>query len=91
MKFLFLPFSIISGLIAGALGTRVFDAVWGLIDDQEPPDSKHRDISVGKMLFAAAVQGAIFQAVRKLVDHQSRRAFQGALGTWPGQERPDPE
>jgi hypothetical protein len=43
------------------------------------------------MLIAAAIQGAIFRATRKLVDHQSRRAFAGALGTWPGEERPEPE
>jgi hypothetical protein len=43
------------------------------------------------MLVAAAVQGAIFRAMRKLVDHQSRKAFAGAVGTWPGQEQPDPE
>ena len=91
MKFLFLPFSIIGGLIAGQIASRVFDAVWGLIDDEEPPDSEHRDISLAKMLFAAAVQGAIFRATRKLVDHQSRKAFAGALGTWPGQAEPDPE
>ena len=91
MKFLFLPFSIVGGLIAGQLASRLFDAVWGLIDEAEPPDSKHRDISVGKMIVAAAVQGAIFRATRKLVDHQSRKAFAGTLGTWPGEERPEPE
>jgi hypothetical protein len=91
MKFLFLPISIVGGLIAGAIGSKVFDAVWGLIDDEEPPDSQHREISVGKMVIAAAIQGAIFRATRQLVDHQSRKAFAGALGTWPGEERPEPE
>jgi hypothetical protein len=89
MKFLFLPVSIIGGLIAGQIASRVFEAVWGLIDDEEPPDSKHRDIPLAKMLVAAAVQGAIFRVMRKLVDHQSRKAFAGALGTWPGEEEPD--
>ncbi len=90
-KVLFIPVSIIGGLIAGAISKQLFDAVWGLIDDEEPPDSEHREISVAKMVAAAAIQGAIFRAVRKLVDHQSRRAFAGALGTWPGEERPEPE
>ena len=91
MKFLFMPVSIIGGLIAGQIGSRIFDALWGVFDDEEPPDSKHREISLAKMLVAAAIQGAIFRAVRKLVDHQSRRAFAGALGTWPGEQRPEPE
>jgi hypothetical protein len=91
VKLLFIPFSVSAGLVAGFAGKKIFERVWGLIDDQEPPDSEHREISVGKMLVAAAIQGAIFRAVRKLVDHQSRRAFAGALGTWPGEERPEPE
>jgi hypothetical protein len=91
VKLLFIPFSVAAGLVAGFAGKKIFERVWGLIDDQEPPDSEHREISVGKMLVAAAIQGAIFRAVRKLVDHQSRRAFAGALGTWPGEERPEPE
>jgi hypothetical protein len=91
MKFLFLPVSIVGGLIAGFISKQLFDALWGLIDDEEPPDSEHRDISVGKLVLAAAIQGAVFRAVRKLVDHESRRAFAGTLGTWPGEERPEPE
>jgi hypothetical protein len=91
MKFLFIPFSIVGGLIAGFISKQLFDALWGLIDDEEPPDSEHRQISVGKLVLAAAIEGAIFRAVRKLVDHESRRAFAGTLGTWPGEERPQPE
>jgi len=91
MKLLFIPFSIISGLIAGFLSKKLFEAVWGAIDDQEPPDSEHRDINLGKMLLSEALQGAIFRATRKLVDHQSRKAFQSATGAWPGETRPEPE
>ena len=89
MKLLFIPFSVIGGLIAGMISKQLFDAIWGLIDDQEPPDSEHREISVAKLVLAAALQGAIIRGVRKLVDHQSRKAFAGTLGTWPGEERPD--
>jgi len=89
MKFLFIPFSIIGGLIAGQISKQIFNVLWGLIDDEEPPESEHREISVGKMLVAAAIQGAIIRGVRRLVDHQLRKAFAGALGTWPGEERPD--
>ena len=91
MKFLFMPISIIAGLIAGFLGKKVFDQIWGLIDEEEPPDSKHLEISWGKLLLAAAVQGAIFRAVKEATDHGSRRAFMGVTGSWPGEERPEPE
>jgi hypothetical protein len=91
MKFLFLPFSILGGLLAGFVGRKVFDQVWGIFDEEEPPDSKHLQISWPKLLLAAAVQGAIFRAVKEATDHGTRRAFMSLTGTWPGDERPEPE
>ena len=91
MKILFVPFSIAAGLVAGFLSKKAFDQLWGLIDEQEPPDSKHRDIDWGKLLIASAIQGAIFRAVKEASDHYSRRAFAGVTGSWPGEERPEPE
>jgi hypothetical protein len=91
LKVLFTPFSIVLGLLAGVAGKKIFNQVWGLIDEEEPPDSKHRDITWGRLLLAGAVQGAIFRAVKELTDHASRRGFYRATGTWPGEKRPDPE
>jgi len=91
VKFLFLPFSILAGLLAGLIGRKLFDQVWGIFDEEEPPDSKHLEISWGKLLLAAAVEGAIFRAVKEATDHGSRRAFMSLTGTWPGEERPEPE
>ena len=90
-RILFAPVSIIGGLIAGFVGKKVFDQLWGVIDDEEPPDSKHRDISWGRLLVAGAIQGAIFRAVKEAADHASRRAFYRTTGTWPGEKHPDPE
>ncbi len=91
MKFLFLPVSVGAGLIAGALGRKLFDVAWGWIDDEEPPESEHLRVSVPKMLLAAALQGAIFRATKSAVDHGTRRAFMSATGAWPGEEEPEPE
>ena len=91
MKFLFIPFSVAGGLIAGFLGKKIFEQAWGVIDSEEPPESEHRSVSFPKMLVAAALQGAVFRATKAAVDHQSRKAFAGLTGTWPGQEAPEPE
>ena len=91
MKILFVPFSLIAGLVAGLLSRKAFDQVWGLVDEEEPPEGKHRDIDWKKLLAAAAIQGAIFRAVKEASDHYSRRAFAGVTGSWPGEERPEPE
>jgi len=90
-RVLFVPFGIAAGLAAGFLGKLAFDRVWGLIDDQEPPEPEHREISVPKMVAAMAIQGAIFRAVRGLAEHQARRGFARWTGAWPGEARPEPE
>jgi hypothetical protein len=91
VKVLFIPVSVGGGLLAGFVARKVFDEIWGLFDDQEPPDSKHREIDWHKLLIAAAIQGAIFRAMKEATDHYSRRAFERTTGTWPGEKEPEPE
>lgn len=90
-KILFLPFSIMSGLIAGFISKKVFEQIWGVIDKEEPPEAQHREVPVVKLIAALALEGAIFRAVRGLTDHGTRHTFQRATGSWPGDERPEPE
>jgi Protein of unknown function (DUF4235) len=90
-KILFLPFSVIGGLLAGLVGKKLFAGVWAVIDDEQAPDPKHRETSWGKLILALLIEGAIFRAVRGLFDHGSRIAFSRLVGRWPGQERPEPE
>jgi hypothetical protein len=90
-KVFFIPISIAGGLIAGAISRKILDQIWGVFDDEEPPDSQHRDIQWGKLVIAAALQGAIFRVMKEATDHYSRRAFYRTTGTWPGEERPEPE
>jgi Protein of unknown function (DUF4235) len=91
VKLLFTPLSIVLGLIAGLVGKKIFEQIWGLIDKDEPPDPKHRETTWVKLIAALALEGAIFRAVRGLVDHAARRGFARTMGAWPGEERPEPE
>ena len=45
MKLIFAPISIVLGLVAGILGKKVFEKLWGLVDDEEPPRPEHRESS----------------------------------------------
>ena len=88
-KLLFIPFSVLGGFVAGFLSKKLFDLAWGFVDAQEPPEPEHRDVRVGKLAVALALEGAIFRMVRGLADHESRRGFYRFTGSWPGEEEPD--
>ncbi len=89
-KLLFIPFSVIGGILAGAVGKKTFEALWGVIDDHEAPDPQHREVALKKLIPALLLEGAIFRTARGLFDHGSRQAFSKLTGSWPGEERPEP-
>jgi uncharacterized protein DUF4235 len=91
MKLIFTPFSIVFGILAGILGKKVFEEVWGLVNEEEPPKPEHRFFSWPKLIAALAVEGAIFRLVKGLVDHGARSSFAKLTGFWPGEEAPEPE
>lgn len=91
MKLLFIPFSVVGGLISGLVAKKLFEQLWGVVDDEEPPKPEHRQVPMGKVVAAAALEGAIFKGTRAAIDHKSRQAFANATGTWPGEQRPDEE
>jgi hypothetical protein len=91
VKFLFAPVSIVVGLLAGLVGKKIFEQVWGLIDDQEPPEPKHRQVEYPKLGQALLLEGAIFRLVRGFCDHGLRHLVQRLTGTWPGEEAPERE
>jgi hypothetical protein len=91
MKLVYLPIGILSGLLAGLIAKKIFEQLWGVIEDREPPEAKHREIEYPKLVAALLLEGAIFRVVRGLVDHGARRGFARLTGTWPGEEAPEPE
>lgn len=86
MKLVYAPIGMISGLIAGVLGKKVFERAWSLLDDDEPPRPNQRRASWPKLLGALLLQGAVFRLVKGAVDHASRRGFAGLTGRWPGED-----
>jgi hypothetical protein len=58
MKTLFLPISLVSGLLAGQLSKKLFDVIWGRIDDEEAPHPKHHRVDVRKLAIALLIEKA---------------------------------
>ena len=91
MKLLYKPFGIILGIVAGLIGRQVFNAIWSKIDDAEPPEPTTEEAPWAKVILAAALQGAIFGAVRSAVNRSGAKGYAHLTGVWPGERRPDPE
>jgi hypothetical protein len=91
MKLIFAPISIVVGLLAGMVGKKIFEQLWGLVDEEEPPRPEHREFSWPKLIAALVLEGAIFRLVKGLVDHGTRTTFAKTTGSWPGEEAPERE
>jgi hypothetical protein len=91
MSLVFKPIGILIGVLAGLLGKKVFALAWRLIDDQDPPEPKHRRVHLGKLAAALLLEGAIFGLIRGLAEHGARHGFSALSGEWPGEESPQPE
>jgi len=89
MKLLYKPFGIVMGLVAGMLSRKLFDLVWGLFDEEEPPKPKTANTTWTKLIVATALQAVTFKVVRAAVDRAGAKGFEKLTGTWPGEQEPD--
>jgi len=85
MKLLYKPmgvaFSVLGGIVAGALFKRLWSHLSGQTD---PPNATDPDYRWQEVLAAAAIEGAIFGAVKAAVDRGGARGYEKLTGTWPG-------
>jgi len=84
MKFIFTPFSILAGLLAGMVGKKIFEVLWGLIDDEEPPRPEQREVPWPKLVMALVFEGRSFECSRALLitvrgAHSPRRRDPGRV------------
>lgn len=87
-KLAFMPIGAAAGALASFAGNKLFNSVWGLIDDEQPPKPRYRGARIGKLALSLALQGATIGVVSGLADHGSRRGFQQITGSWPGEQAP---
>jgi xanthosine utilization system XapX-like protein len=89
MKLLYKPFGLLVGILGGLVARRLFTALWSAIDDEEPPEATTERASWGRVVGAAAVQGATFSATRAVIDRAGAKGFAHLFGIWPGEREPD--
>jgi hypothetical protein len=87
MKLLYKPFGIIFGILAGIVSKKIFAAVWGIFDKEEPPKPTTLQATWPKVIGAAIVEGVTFKVTRAAVDRAGAAGFARLTGTWPGKEK----
>lgn len=76
-----LLFSVLGGILAGAIFKRVWGAAGG---EDEPPEATDATKGWGEILVAAAAEGAVFGGVKALIDRAGATGFAHVTGAWPG-------
>jgi hypothetical protein len=76
-----LLFSVLGGIVAGAIFKRVWRAA---ADEEEAPKATDKRRGWGEILAAAAAEGAVFGGVKALIDRAGATGFERATGAWPG-------
>jgi len=89
MKIVYKPFGLVLGVLAGILSQKVFNAVWGIFDKEEPPKPTTEEADWPKVIAAAAVQGVTFRVTRATVDRLGAQGFRYFTGFWPGEKHQD--
>lgn len=75
-KILYKTLSTATGVLGGVLAGLAFRQVWMRLGDGDtPPDPKDLSQSNREVLFAAALQGAVFAVVKAAVDRAGERSF----------------
>jgi hypothetical protein len=86
MKIIYKPFGLVLGLLAGLISQKLFNAVWGIFDRDEPPKPTTEEADWPKVIAAAAVQGVTFRVTRAAVDRLGAQGFRYFTGIWPGEK-----
>ncbi|HWC86360.1 MAG TPA: DUF4235 domain-containing protein [Solirubrobacteraceae bacterium] len=86
MKILYRPVGIIAGIIGAQLARKIFDAVWGAIDQRAPPKPSTEHTTLPKVIGAAVIEAATKAATRAAVDRASLKWFHFLTGIWAGEK-----
>jgi Protein of unknown function (DUF4235) len=74
-------FSVLGGILAGA----IFKQIWKLVaGEEDAPKAKEGEYGWREILPAAAAQGATFGLVKAAVDRGGAEGFRKLTGVWPG-------
>ncbi|MGW6334926.1 DUF4235 domain-containing protein [Nocardia rhamnosiphila] len=84
MNLLYKPIGTVAGVLGGMAAHTVFRRLWRRAAGQdEAPAATSPDYGWREVLFAAALQGAVFGLVKASVDRAGVLAYHRMTGKWP--------
>ena len=84
-KLAYRPVGLLASLAAGSVASALFKQIWKRVaHEDDAPDALQSEYSLGKVLLAAAIQGAIFAVIKAAIDRGGARGFEKLTGSWPG-------
>ena len=87
-KLLYKPFGLIFSVLGGIVAGAIFKRIWGVAGrDDEAPEATDATKGWREILVAAAAQGAVFGGVKALIDRAGATGFAHLTGAWPGRTR----
>ncbi len=84
-KLAYRPIGLLAGVAAGAISGAIFKQIWKRVaDEDDAPDALQSEYSLARVVLAATIQGAMFAAIKALVDRAGANGFRKLTGEWPG-------
>ena len=88
-KMLYRPVGLVSSILGGLIASLLFKQIWKRVSPSSGPNADapgplESEYPFKEIMLAAVIQGAIYAAVKTVVNRQGARAFQRATGEWPG-------
>ncbi|HKN64085.1 MAG TPA: DUF4235 domain-containing protein [Gaiellaceae bacterium] len=87
-KVLYKPFGLVFSILGGMLAGAIFKRIWGAAaDEEEAPKATDETRGWAEVVIAAAAEGAVFGGVKALIDRAGAAGFAHVTGSWPGRTK----
>lgn len=84
-KLAYKPFGLVAGVLGGLIAGLLFKTVWKTIaGEEEAPKATDARWSLREVVLAAALEGAVFGALKATIDRAGASGFARLTGVWPG-------
>lgn len=84
-KLAYKPFGLVASVLGGLIAGMLFKTVWKTIAGEgDAPTAKDADRGWREVVLAAALEGAVFGAVKATLDRAGASGFARLTGVWPG-------